>query len=142
MSSFETSLPDDELGEILLAVEESTKAVMPLLWGRSDKRALWLNAVGIALCRLDGVRRTRALELAQKWRKEQPVRMAFFDVWITLLQPDEEDHLDAVLEPTPDNQQLRSVTPLGAAISVKEHRAAVRHFQKNHAHEPVTAPSH
>lgn len=96
---------------------------------RSDRRALWMVCVGVTACDMDNGRITDARTLVEKWMKEQPSRIPLFQDWRELLGT--QANLESVLKATPHNQQLRSVCPLAASIRPKEHREALRFFQKN-----------
>lgn len=100
---------------------------------RSDRRALWMACFGVASCEMDPRRRTAAIRLARKWMDEQPARAQMLRQWTQLLETQES--LETVLQPTADNQELRSVCPLAASILPTEHRVALRLFQKELAYQ-------
>jgi hypothetical protein len=88
-----------------------------------------MACLGVAFCEKNPPRRLEAIHLAKKWMDEQPSRTRMLRQWVDLLQTQET--LETVLQPTADNQELRSVCPLAGSIRPKEHRAALRFFQEN-----------
>ena len=101
--------------------------VAPSLSNRSDRRALWMVCIGIALCRQDPARLEGARRCLDRWSREQPSRQRLFGAWRQLLQSTET--LVDVIDPTPENQQFRSVCPLAGSLRPGEHLAALRFFQ-------------
>jgi hypothetical protein len=103
------------------------RPVAPSLHNRSDRRALWMVCVGIALCRQDPARLESARHCLDRWDREQPSRKRLFSAWRRLLEST--DALASVIEPSPENQQLRSVCPLAGSLRPGEHPAALHFFQ-------------
>jgi hypothetical protein len=121
---------DGLLRSAILEAENDTERSMPFMSNRSDRRALWMNAVGIALCKRCPDRLAKAIKLARRWMREQPSRAELFREWERLLRHDP----STVLGPTSRNQQLRSVSPLAASITASEHMRALRWFQRINSH--------
>ena len=98
------------------------------LKSRSDKRALWMNCVGVSLCK-EKSRINSALIRLQEWANSQPIRKPLWEKWEKMLLNKQD--LKTVLENTEDNQELRSVSPLCASIQPIEHKMALTFFQKS-----------
>jgi hypothetical protein len=98
------------------------------LANRSDRRALWMACVAVALCRQNPARLEGARRCLEKWTAEQPWSRTLFATWRRLLRSCET--LTEVLDPTEENQELRSASPLVGCLMPGEHPVALRFFQE------------